>query len=627
MPPVLKLPSEAELPEGPRRALVVALHHLYKGAMRPSLRGLAVLISEDENLSGTASHETIRRLLRGETLPEWPQVQAVAAALHQLAEQRRGTTSSGPLPSLETIAQLWDAASDETRPPRNSAVVMADLSPVRSEAADVPAIPYGLQTLPGRGKQPVVIDFSHFSHMLALGGPRSGRSQLLRTIAGFIARDHTCADVHIFGIDCGNGALLALEELPHCGAVVTRRQTDRAQRLLNRLSAELERRQDVYDSTRGAARRRALSPRLLILVDRADRLDVTFTKDVVEGLDRIVREGDEVGLHVVATGDGTLRQSMMARLVDDKLLFRLPDLTDHTSLGVPIERARALQPGTAVHTATAAEVTVALLSEIDQEDALSDLAAQAVERDVEIPEEQRPFRVASVPRNLTFDYVWRLWPMKSAGMSALIGLGGDELRAIGVDLSAGLPGFVIAGSANSGKSTLLLTMGISLLKSGTGLIVAAPRQSPVRALAGHAGVHRVFTDADFTAEDLREAQSQVRSANVAFLIDDVELLYDVTDADEVMEEAMKERAGNVAFLVAGDDEKGFSRAYRGFGGLSKDAQRGILLGVPWTRADREVIGGGLPRDLEFNPRIGRGLLHLGDRRVIPVALPQPPELS
>ena len=36
------------------------------------------------------------------------------------------------------------------------------------------------------------------------------------------------ADLHLYGIDCGNGALLPLAELPHCGAVVTRTQTERA---------------------------------------------------------------------------------------------------------------------------------------------------------------------------------------------------------------------------------------------------------------------------------------------------------------------------------------------------------------------------------------------------------------
>jgi S-DNA-T family DNA segregation ATPase FtsK/SpoIIIE len=54
-------------------------------------------------------------------------------------------------------------------------------------------------------------------------------------MAGSPARAHSVADVHLYGIDCGNGALNALTWLPHCGAVVGRAQTERATRLISRL--------------------------------------------------------------------------------------------------------------------------------------------------------------------------------------------------------------------------------------------------------------------------------------------------------------------------------------------------------------------------------------------------------
>lgn len=53
------------------------------------------------------------------------------------------------------------------------------------------------------------------------------------------------ADVHLPGIDCGDGALNALTRPPHRGAVVTRAPTERAVRLMARLEAELTRRQDL----------------------------------------------------------------------------------------------------------------------------------------------------------------------------------------------------------------------------------------------------------------------------------------------------------------------------------------------------------------------------------------------
>ena len=81
-------------------------------------------------------------------------------------------------------------------------------------------------------------------HLYVIGGPRSGRSTALRTLAGALADEVAVQDLHLYGLDCGNGALLGLGELPHTGAVVTRTQVERADRLLARLVALVEERQD-----------------------------------------------------------------------------------------------------------------------------------------------------------------------------------------------------------------------------------------------------------------------------------------------------------------------------------------------------------------------------------------------
>ena len=60
-----------------------------------------------------------------------------------------------------------------------------------------------------------------------------------------LALAHGCADVHLYGLDGGNGALLPVAALPHCGAVVGRNEGERAARLLRRLDAELTSRQEM----------------------------------------------------------------------------------------------------------------------------------------------------------------------------------------------------------------------------------------------------------------------------------------------------------------------------------------------------------------------------------------------
>ena len=81
------------------------------------------------------------------------------------------------------------------------------------------------------------------SHLMIAGQSRSGRSNCLRVLAGGIARLCSPEDVHLYGIDAGNNALLPLMSLPHVGAVVTRTQTDRMYRLIAFLQKELANRQ------------------------------------------------------------------------------------------------------------------------------------------------------------------------------------------------------------------------------------------------------------------------------------------------------------------------------------------------------------------------------------------------
>src|SRR5690242_2509409 len=123
---------------------------------------------------------------------------------------------------------------------------------------------------------PLTIDLSTFGHLHIVGAPRSGRSQALRTIAAAAASASSVADLHLYGLDCGNGALLPMSKFPHCGAVAQRTDVERASRLLHRLHEEVQRRQRVLGEGGFAdlTEQRAASPvagrlpHILLLLDR-----------------------------------------------------------------------------------------------------------------------------------------------------------------------------------------------------------------------------------------------------------------------------------------------------------------------------------------------------------------------
>ena len=181
---------------------------------------------------------------------------------------------------------------------------------------------------------------------MAAGAPRSGRSQLLRTIAAALALAHSCADLHLYGIDCGNGALRALTDLPHCGAVVTRTETERAVRLLGRLAAEVSRRQELLaeggfaDITeqRAATTGGERLPHVVVLLDRWEGFTATLGEvdhgSLTDVITRILGEGASVGVHLVMTGDRSLLAGRISAMCEQKLAFKLAEKDDYGLIGL-----------------------------------------------------------------------------------------------------------------------------------------------------------------------------------------------------------------------------------------------------------------------------------------------------
>ncbi|MEO7196679.1 MAG: FtsK/SpoIIIE domain-containing protein [Pseudonocardiaceae bacterium] len=495
---------------------------------------------------------------------------------------------------------------------------------VRSLARLAP-VPYGLDDLPAEQRQRAAcLDLATFGHLFAIGGPRSGRSQILRTIAGSIARIHSAADVHLYGIDCGNGALLPVAELPHCGAVVRNTQTERAARLIRRLSTELKRRiellgesgfADVEEQRAAVSPERRL-PHLVVLLDRWESFTISLGEvdngALTEEIQRILREGASVGVHLVITGDRSLLSGRMATLTETKLVFRLPDRGDFSLIGInPRKVAETMPPGRALRAESGVETQVALLTPDatgqGQAAALARIAARARERDAELPVPLRPFRVDVLPARVGFEQAWEL---RDAGgsMWALVGIGGDTLRAHGPDLGTGTPAFVVAGPPSSGRSTVLVAMARSLLRAGVGVVAVTPRPSPLRRLTGEGAT--VLTGPELTAPDLTAALAAA-PGRVVVLMDDAELLRDCSAEDELRALLRSGADSGRALVIAGDAEA----VCAGFSGWQVDlkkARRGLLL-APQSITEGDLIGLRPPRSLLGQPpQPGRGLLHLGD---------------
>ncbi|MCU1599580.1 MAG: putative cell division-related protein, partial [Frankiales bacterium] len=354
---------------------------------------------------------------------------------------------------LHALVEAVRAASEGVELPRRPWLEALPVAlPV--PAASPLVLPFGVEDHPGtQSQRTAALDLVHGGHLLVAGAARSGRTTLLRALAASLAAATSADDVHLYALDCGGGSLLELEALPHTGAVVTRSQPDRAERLLARLSAEVTRRQELLAAAGWSdlAEQRAGSasplPYLLLMVDRWEGFTAFEEHDtgrLPDALLRLVRDGLSVGLRVVVTGDRTALIGKLSQAVEDTVVLRLAERSDYSLAGLsPRSLPEVIGDGRGFRGGV--ELQVGLLCEdppgTAQGAALAAAAAAAVAGVC------RPFRVDVLPTRLARSQCSAL-PAESCG----IAVGGDELGLLGLDPS--VP-FTIAGPPRSGRSTAL----------------------------------------------------------------------------------------------------------------------------------------------------------------------------
>jgi S-DNA-T family DNA segregation ATPase FtsK/SpoIIIE len=510
--------------------------------------------------------------------------------------------------------------------------------PTGLREAALPAVQYGVVDLPAaQSRSPLVFDLDRAGHLHIVGSPRSGRSQTLRTLAAALTLAHGADDVHLYGIDCGNGALNALTALPHTGAVVDRNQVERLGRLLDRLNTELTARQTVL-GTRGTADltelRRSQAPgerlaHIVLMVDRFEVFEREFASydngSYMEKMIRLLRDGAGVGIHVVLAGDKVLGSSRYSGTTEDKLVLRLNDKQDYSTVGIPTRSAPSDPlPGRAIRTADLSEAQIAVLGTdlagTAQAEVLITLGAQLTEREASVPAGRRALRLDLLPDRISYADAIALHSIEP--MRPLVAIGGDSLTSLGPDFTD-VPSFVIAGPPRTGRSTALLTAAESLLAAGTGLVVIAPRRSPLRGLEGRPGVAAVIIDPEVSVTEFRKVLGNIPEDTAVIVVDDAELLMGA-EIDSDLGLLARGAQGNGWGLLAAGNAESLALSLAGWMGQVKRNRTGMLLS-PQGLSDGEVIGVKLTRGVVGQaPQPGRGLLHLGDGALRAVQVPLAP---
>nr|BFD84853.1 type VII secretion protein EccC [Streptomyces sp. Xyl84] len=148
-------------------------------------------------------------------------------------------------------------------------------------------------------------------HAAVIGGPQSGKTTLLRTLALSLALTHTPQEVGVYGLDLVGGGLQALSGLPHVGGVAGRADRERAARTIDSVRGMLDQREELFrihniDSLeqlrtlRAAGRLPELaSTEIVLLIDGFGALRDDF-EELDDAVVDILKRGSGYGIHVVA---------------------------------------------------------------------------------------------------------------------------------------------------------------------------------------------------------------------------------------------------------------------------------------------------------------------------------------
>ena len=451
----------------------------------------------------------------------------------------------GPLPALLETSQL-------PPPARERSAVVGIVDDPQAQAQ------YGWEFEPGRGS------------LAVSGGPKSGRSSALRTVATQLAARFAPTDLHVYAVH--TGSLADLSHLPHCGAATTTADVCRVERLIRLLTEPSE------------------TPRVLLVDDLEQVLDSLGSPfpHVRDGLVSLLRHG-VVGLTIVAGGGRALLTGSTAAGFSRRLLLLPADPVDLTLVGLrPGTVPAHAPPGRAVDPGSGLCVQLGLASPVDMPLSRTDpngLAGQTSRSAVTVP---------ALPRSTSFDH--------HAARDALP-VATDGRDSVGFDLARGHRRIAVVGESGSGRSTALATLAAALRSHGREVVALDGRRLDAAASAG--------------AELERFVARRKAHPDLAVLVDDAARLAG-TPWDDVLAEVSRLVDEDDGFLAVAATPAEVARSPRGIVATVLTAETGLLLGH-LDRGTERILGCRGPLVTEAIP--GRGyLVHQGRATAVQVAL-------
>ncbi len=306
-------------------------------------------------------------------------------------------------------------------------------------------------------------------HVAVVGGPRSGKSTLARTIVASTALTTTPLESQFFVLDFGGGTFAPLRRLPHVAGVASRSEPDIVRRIIAEVTGVVDRREayfraqgidsiETYRTRRAAGRADDGYGDVFLVIDGWSTLRADFDDLEIE-IQQLATRGLTFGLHIVAAATRWADfRAAMRDMFGTRLELRLGDPIDSEldrkiAALVPTGRpGRGLTPSK-LHFLS----SLPRIDGIASADSLGPGVDDLIEKVAAAWTGPSGPKLRLLPEQIRLDEIRQLAQVPAdehPGGRILLGVNEKELAPVGLDPDSE-PHLLVFGDGQSGKSALL----------------------------------------------------------------------------------------------------------------------------------------------------------------------------
>lgn len=207
-----------------------------------------------------------------------------------------------------------------------------------------------------QAQNPFALNITEYKHIAVFGSPGYGKSTFIQTFIMGLCRQNSPETFNVYLLDFGTNGLIPLRDLPHVADLIRIDETEKIMKFQDIIEKEVDKRKKVLSKVGVANLDQYIKatgkqmPIIEIAIDTVDSAkEVTWNESFTNVLDKITREGANVGVYLLITANrhAALRMQLLSNIKTQISLFlfdksEVTDIVGRTQLVIDDQAGRGI---------------------------------------------------------------------------------------------------------------------------------------------------------------------------------------------------------------------------------------------------------------------------------------------